>query len=198
MDRTAICNAALAHIGQARISDFDAPGPTAQACRDAWDLCRQSALRSYHWNFALHRMALSASATAPQHGYSYAFSLPTDYLKAIQVNGLTAGTSWAEFSIEGGNILTNDSTVNLWYVRDVEESSRWDSAFIEFFTYRLAAAVASRITTSTSLAESLEARAMAMLDKAKEGDADESSPHVIRGVQYSGYATARRGYPLNS
>lgn len=193
MTRTEICNAALAHIGETRIPDYESSAPVAQNLRSSWDACRRSALRSHHWNFALCRVALSADATAPQHGYKYSFALPSDYIIAIQINGIAAGTQAAEFSIEAGAILTDSATVNLFYVRDVEECSRWDDGFVEFFTYRLAARVAPAITSQPSIAGDLEARAMQALQLAKGGDSRESRLHIIRGTQNSGYAAARAG-----
>jgi hypothetical protein len=46
---------------------------------------RKAELRKRHWSFAIKRAALPALADAPTWGFGYAYQLPTDYLRLMQV-----------------------------------------------------------------------------------------------------------------
>ena len=190
---TELANIALGHIGVARISDFGEPSPSAEAVRLHWDLTRQACLRGRHWNFAVKRETLSRLEDAPVFGFSYAFHLPDDYLLALSINGKEAGTGEATHEIEGRLMLTDEEAVQLKYVRDVLDSTGWDSSFSEFFTATLAAKVAPVLSNSQSMAaDMLQLAARKRLD-AMGPDNLESRPRAIPATSGRTWETIMRG-----
>lgn len=190
MTATEIANMALGHLGTGRIADFDENSPAAENVRRFWAVCRREALRRGDWNFATARLTLSAAVTLPA-GVAKAYTLPGDYLRLLEVNGVAAGTGLATFEVERGLLITNDDPVTIKYVRDEENASAWDDAFALCVSYRLAAAIAPSLSSQPSLADAMMAKAEAAMNSAKGLDAVESKPRVLRGPETCGYYLAR-------
>jgi hypothetical protein len=190
MTSTEIANMALGHLGTSRIADFEENSPAAENVRRFWTVCRRTALREWDWNFATARLALSAVANPPA-GVAKAYTLPGDYLRLIELNGVAAGTGLATFEVERGLLITNEDPVVIKYIRDEETASLWDDSFAVFLSYRLAAAIAPSLSAQPSLAEAMQASAANALNIAKGLDAVEAMPRVLRGPKTSGYYLSR-------
>lgn len=193
MTSTQLANIALGHLGEARIMDLEEQTPQAEHCRRMWNLTRDALLRQRHWNFALRRTVLAQDATAPLFDKAYSYTLPSDYLLAIEVNGRQAGTGEATFDLVGDTIQTNDSGVAMLYVRRETDCKRWDSSFCEAFAYKLAAAIAPSITTAPGLAEKLAQSAEMVVYRAFGPDNLETRPRTILATVGSQWVAARLG-----
>lgn len=71
MTSTEICNKALAHLGDARISDFHEVSVAAEKCRTHYDHERDSLLRLHRWNFARARTLLTRLVQKPAFGWAF-------------------------------------------------------------------------------------------------------------------------------
>lgn len=61
-----------------------------------------------------------SAGTTPPYGWSYAFTLPTDFVRLVSYNEIDECNIKPEmFRIEGGSILTNDTAIYLTYVYDI-------------------------------------------------------------------------------
>lgn len=193
MTKTELSNIALGHLGHALISSIDEVSPAAQHIRRMWDYCRDGLLRQRHWNFALERSTLSRLTIDPAFGWACAFQLPSDYLLAIELNGREAGTGDSRFDIEGQKLLCDEDAAELRYIRVVEEVTKWDASFCEAFAYKLAAAVAPSITSSSTLTSDMNRMAEMVMVKAFGPDNLETRPRVVLAQTGSGYLAARQG-----
>ena len=139
LSETSICNQALGRIGAKQISNVetDTSVPAIQ-CRLHYEQTRDSLLRSYTWRFASERATLSAGTT-PDFEWSDAFTLPTDFmfLKSIY-EGRFSGTNFRNYAIEGNEILTNESEMEIRYVKKVTDVSEFDSLFVKVLVLLLA------------------------------------------------------------
>ncbi len=138
-------------------------------------------------------LAISAY-DAPAFDYQFAYVLPTDYLRALNLNNREAGTSEAGYDIELGLLLTDDESAQLLYVAKVTDPSSWDDSFKEAFCLRLAARVATGITTAQGLAAQLDQRAEQYLQKAFGPDNGETKPRAVLAQNNSGWLDARNGF----
>ena len=138
-------------------------------------------------------LAISAY-DAPAFDYQFAYVLPTDYLRALNWNGREAGTSEAGYDIESGLLLTDDDSAQLRYVAKVTDPSSWDDSFKEAFCLRLAARVATGITTAQGLAAQLDQRAEQYMQKAFGPDNGETKPRAVLAQNGSGWLDARNGF----
>lgn len=149
MNETDICNRALGRIGEERIMSMADASAAARACDLHFAGTRDEVLRGHRWNFATSRVALSRLSDAPAFGWDYQFALPTDFLRALEVNCAEddVGYPWA---VEGSNLLTNETAVNLVYIRRETNVAKWDSLFGEALTLKLAMKLATVIRGSSS------------------------------------------------
>jgi len=177
---TELCNMALAHLGQARISDYSERSPAAEHCRRAFDHTRRLCLRDYDWNFAIRRALLTAAEAAPPFDWGYAYPLPEDCLRVLSVNQRPGGTRLTDYAVEGRSILTNSAECRVRYVADAIDVTDWDSVFCSYFAYRLAAAIAPSLRLDPQAGQQMEQMAAAIRDQAREADAVESQPRVTR------------------
>ncbi len=177
---TELANMALAHLGQARISDYSERSPAAEHCRRAFDHVRRLCLRDYDWNFAIRRATLTAAETPPEFDWGYEYPLPADCLRVISVNQRPGGTRLTDYAVEGRAILSNFAECRVRYVRDVTDPTLWDSMFASYFCYRLAAAIAPSLRLDPAAGQQMEQMAAAIRDQAREADAVESEPRVTR------------------
>jgi len=137
--------------------------------------------------------ALSASI-APAFGWHYGYALPSDYILALEFNGKPAGTGQSSHEIEGDLLLCDDPTrAQLRYVYQHTDPALWDSSFVDAFTLKLAARIASGITSTTALAGTLDQRAEDYLKLAFGPNNQETRPRAIMAMEDSGWMNARRG-----
>ena len=83
---TAIANSALAKIGAKSILSLDDDSREARLMKQQFAPLRDMLLRSHPWNFAIKRLELAASSTAPIFGFDNRFVLPVDYLRVLEID----------------------------------------------------------------------------------------------------------------
>lgn len=187
---TDLLNDALGQIGAGSISAINEDSPNARWCRVYYDKLRQQCLRSHHWNFAEARAELAQDAIAPEFGWTYAYTLPSDYLKLKQFNGTDWATyfdpsypiRWEEaWKIEGDKIMTNAGRVFIVYVKDVTNPALWDPLFYDYVALRLASKLAMAVGKDSAKASALLEMAMGLsLPLAAAVDGQEGSIQPYR------------------
>ncbi|HOK66358.1 MAG TPA: hypothetical protein PLV55_06055 [Anaerohalosphaeraceae bacterium] len=140
LSETQICNMALKTIGSSRINDlYTDTSSEAAACRDFYEAVRDACLRMYDWPFARARAELSQDTNTPDFEWDYAFLLPQDYLSLRKNYTESRFTERGKrFEIEGKRLLTNDSKVQLKYIRKVTDPNEFDPLFVELLVLKLA------------------------------------------------------------
>jgi hypothetical protein len=191
---TTICNKALAHLGEPRITDFHESSVNAEKCRDHYDLELTSLLRMHRWNFARDRETLAELDEAPAFGWERAFQLPSDCLRVLELNGneVENGNNDA-FEIEGRKLLTDAETASIIYTRYITDASQYDALFVEALSYKLAVALCKVITNSTSERGALMQFFKDAMAQAGWVDSVENRPRVISPSTDSPTLAARLG-----
>ena len=124
-NRTQILNTALMRAGAQDINIAFQDTPAAQVAEAAYDRSLEFCLSLYPWPFALRYAVLARSADAPAFGYRYAYPLPGDCMRVLDVRRHgDAGEvpSWAyrhsgpRYSIVGQEIYTDAESLALRYV----------------------------------------------------------------------------------
>jgi hypothetical protein len=145
MNATDICNMALGIIGQSFITSLDDGTHTANQCSLFFEPARDACLRDHTWNFALARKAL-AQTTTPASGWSYAYQLPPECLRVLELNG-EVETAWA---IEGRTLVTDAPVATILFVAKSDDVNAWDALFVEALTTLLASKLALAIAHDAS------------------------------------------------
>ena len=177
--QTEIANLALSVLGEAPIFDLEQNSPSARACKRHFESTRDALLRHHRWNFAIKRAILSRLEEDPPFGFAFAYQLPNDCLRVLELNGKQAGTSNSDFEIEGDRLLTNAEVAMVRYTGQVTDANLFDSLFLEAMSYKLAAAVAMEVTGSMTKKQASEQqfRQLALVD-ATFVDSVETRPKV--------------------
>lgn len=144
MGPTEVSNMSLARIGAKRINDYADSSDTkleAVYCRLFYEQTAKSLMRAHWWRFAKARVQLSQETTAPDFQWTYAYTLPNDFLRSVLVydgSRLTTGETEYDYELEGSQLLTDESTVYLKYIRWVSDEPSWDPLFTECMALHLA------------------------------------------------------------
>lgn len=148
-----IVNIALARLGESPIQSMDEGTAPANLAKVFYDSARRSALRDYNWAFALRTLRLARLVETPVD-FLYAYSVPVDCLRVLQVrrsgfpDSLDSGL---RFVTRGGVLFTDEESVILEYISDVEEATEFDDKFVEALTYKLASELAMALKGSVEL-----------------------------------------------
>lgn len=168
-NETDFLNNALGVAGCARIDNINDGSSEANWCKTFYGdgSLRQSLLRSHHWNFAESRAILSQALPVPGFEFAFAYQLPANIAKIKEYNGEyivyipSDPYYWmvypGKYKIEGQRLLTNDASVLIVYVQDIDEPSRWDPLFFQTMVCLLGSRLARSVSKDTRKADSLMA-----------------------------------------
>lgn len=147
---TDICNLALGHLGEGRITSLDEDSAAARACALHYEQTRDQVLRSHRWNFAQRRAVLSRLSDAPAFGWSFQYELPADCLRVLEINDSEFGDVISDaYVVEGRALLTNAETINMVYVQRIEDVGQFDALFVEALALKLAVILSETIRGTT-------------------------------------------------
>lgn len=174
VSEVAICNSALSKIGADRIVSLSEDSRAAKLCNEQYSKVKDALLRVHPWNFSIKRASLAVSPTAPDFGYAYAYPVPSDFVRALEVN--ENEYDWVK---EGNSILTDETDCELLYIADVAVGY-FDTIFDELLAVRLAHDICHDLTTSQTLKAQLWQQYKDMLLEARSFDAQEGSSKSFR------------------
>ncbi|MDA8178294.1 MAG: hypothetical protein M0T69_01965 [Deltaproteobacteria bacterium] len=171
---TDICNLALKALGLDPISSLATD--TSQAgiiLRNTWEATRDAILRAANWRCLLSRSgSLAREAAAPSFGYSYAYALPTDCIRVME---MSVDAAW---EVEGRLLLTDEEEAYIRYVaynKTADQVALFDGHLTKAIVAQLAVDIAPGLK-SKSLVPQLEVIARDRLADAKVFSAIEARP----------------------
>jgi len=181
-----ICNSALSKLGAEAIVNLTDDNKNARLCNEQYDKLRRQVLREHPWNFATKRTSLAISATPPVWEYDNAFVLPLDCLRVIytdyEIPNRTVGEIPWEIHIDQNNVkvlVSNESSTNIKYIFDQQDTSQFSADFDEVLAWRIAADLAYPVTQSTTLSQTVFQAYNAALRDARSYNGQEGSIPVI-------------------
>jgi hypothetical protein len=176
-NETSIANLALTRLGADRITNIDTEQTeNASKIRAVFDFLRDETLRAHPWNFATKRVNFNKLTTTPLYGFANEFQIPGDVLRILPA-GTGIDTNYpSDYKIEGDKVLTNDSTFQAKCIMRIEDTTKWDAAFVEVFATRLQAELAYAIVNNRTIAADLFNLYLQKLRSAKAFDAMEDTP----------------------
>lgn len=182
-----IVNRALISLGAAPIISIDQEGKTATTAKMLYPQVRDHVLRSHPWNCCSRRADLTPLITTPPFEWGYAFSLPADCLRVLEVNG----TSWPTegWVVEARQLLTNDALVELLYIRREEDTNLYDAELVTALAAHLAYELAPTITALPSVISAAGERAHDSLMEARRSDGLEED--LVENPNEAGWVMAR-------
>ena len=182
-----IVNNALNILGASTISSITEDTKNARICNQRFENVRNRVFRSHPWNCLIKRVQLAQNSTAPVIEYTYAYALPSDFLRVLKIhNGTTDSVaSDMPYKVEGKNIITDEATVYLVYVSKDTDPNNYDSYLYEVLAYQLAADMAYGITNNATLAKNLLVDADEKLRESRFVDAVENSTDTVEATEFT-------------
>jgi len=193
-DETSIANLALAKLGIDPIMALTDASKPAQYCKRFYEETRDEVLSAHRWNFAMKRATLNRLATAPASEWAFAYQLPADCLRILQLNGYEQAEQVGTFSVEGRALFTDHDTAAVRYIGRVEDAAAWPPLFIDALATKLAAKIAAPLTGSRTAAnEMLSLYASLTGPQARLADVFEGNPKRKPAWALSSLVAARHG-----
>lgn len=163
-----ICNLALGMMGGGRIAAMDDASAEGRACKAIYSLLRDEIQEAHAWTFCKRRAILARLDETPGYGYLYAYALPSDCLRVLEmqddeyamldqstaqsVQVATFGKTW---EVEGEKLLTDEEEVKILYIASVEDPSKFSPSFVQAFAARMSVDLAMIVAKSYKMADAL-------------------------------------------
>lgn len=182
-----IANQALTACGaEGVLVKIDDQCKEGRLCSFNYDKARRAVLAKHPWKFALKRALLDYAADqTPAFGYSYAYPVPENYLRAVTVND-----RFTEWTREGRYILCNDGgQIQLRYIGDEEAVELFDPLFADAVALDLASRIVYSLSQSNERTEAIRRDYETVIRRARFADSFDQS---MRAMQADTYVLARQ------
>lgn len=172
-----IINDALQQLGQSSIASLNENSRGAKAMLRAYDFAVLSELGAHNWKFAIKRANIAADATAPIFGKARYFPLPGDYLRLCPNETTYNNPDRRDWEVEGLNIVSDDeSPLPIRYISSATPESSFHILFAKSLSCILAEATCEEITNSNTKIQTIQARYMEAIKRARKTNAIEGPP----------------------
>ncbi len=171
-----ICSNALLMLGAQTINDLNEDTDRAKLAGNLYPQVRDEMLRAHPWNCAIKRVILSPDLDMPAFGYTYQFTLPSDWIRTMSVGDYGKEI---DYRSEGRKILADTDTLKLRYVFHNKNEGSWDAGFIDVMTLAMAARMAYAITQSAALEQQRIQELEMTLKRARAADGQDDPPETF-------------------
>ena len=193
--RIDIVNYALSILGEKAIESLEDNLPQARVMKRFYYLARDAELEGAEWTFATKRFLPAASSTPPPWGWQYAFPIPSEIIRVIQVdrNWVTVSNFSASalerdpvpHEVEGREILCDQDVIYCKGIRRIEDEGIYSPLFAEAFGARLAVLGALPLTESAKVQQLALTIYAGLIKDAKSRDGMQNSTRRIRNKSFS-------------
>lgn len=217
-NETEVANLALSYLSaNSIVSLYDDNDEKARVLKGVFEMTSKQVMRLHRWSCCIKRAQLTQLAgeqlQSTNFGYSFAYQLPEDLLRFLEINGEPYKAKSEFLDINGRQLLSNDSSALIRYIRYERDTTKWDPLMAEAIAIKLAMVASRRITKDGIGPEALNAhyqRTVAnaiLVDAMETGSGEnrpierilENSPLVNRGRSGGAFGIARRlGYNIDS
>lgn len=175
-----LANESLLLLGANTITSFNDDDSNAVLINRFYASERDALLRSHRWNFAIGNANLASLDTTPIVDWEFKFTLPTDpyCLRILDVRTVT-GDIYLDFAIQGRELYTEESTVDITYVQRVEDPTQFDALFYQALVFRLAWKMAYPVTRSSGTMTLMGQMYDSVVRDARTVDSQEGTPEII-------------------
>ena len=142
-------------------------------CQDHFHASRRAVLRMHRWNCATKRAVLETVGDTPAFGFSYAHTLPADFMRVHTVWDSGQIVDEACYRVEGLELLSNATELWLKYVWDLQDVTKFDPLLDEAIALHLAWKIAPVLAASEVKREQLQNDWMDALKRARFADSTE-------------------------
>ena len=195
---TDIGNLALNHVGEPPILNAnDQDNDLARVIDLVFEPAIREMGRDHEWNCLKTRTELTQDAQPPAFGWAYSYTLPPQCIRVLRINGAVVDQPYDLFEVEGRKILTNAETVKLQYIEFTDDTTKYDSLFVESLALLVASKIANQIRQDEGLAARKYEEYKVSLANARKVDGNERKVQPYDGRNESSSIQARRSGTFN-
>lgn len=165
--QTSICSNALLMLGAQTVASTSDGTDRSTLAANLYESARDSVLRSHPWNCATKRVVLAPDSAAPAFGYDAQFTLPSDFLRVLEVGDYNEDIDW---KVEGRKILASGTSLKLRYIWKNATESSWDAMLVHAMELKMAALMAYPITMSATKEQLAEEKYLQFLKQCRAVD----------------------------
>lgn len=147
---TQICNAALGLVGAGSIGHYDDDSHEARTCRFYFPILLECVLESYPWKCVATPATLTTVTTAPEFGYAYAYSLPADWLRMIDMDHPSR-----TYRVYGRFLHTSASPACINYVPLEMDATKYSAGLVRCLYLNLGYELALALRQDPALADQM-------------------------------------------
>ena len=175
-----LANEALLLLGANTITSFTDNDSNAVLVNRFYDSERDALLRSHRWNCAVTTANLASLADTPIIDWEFKFTLPTDpyCLRVLDVRTVT-GDIKLDFAIQGRELLTEESAIDITYIQRLEDTMLYDSLLYQALVFRMAWKLAFPVPRSNTVMQQMAQLYDAIVRDARAVDSQEGTPETI-------------------
>jgi len=181
MTKTEVANRALSILTSGTITDIaDELDEKARIIDAIFNIAAREVMREHRWNCCIKRATLTQTDPSPEKegyfGYSFSYTLPTDCLRFLDLNGEPYSPKSEFMDLNGRELHTNAAEARIRYVADMTADADvlvWDVSLAAAVSVKIAMLVGRRITKDGMSYEDLYQLYQRELDTARKLDAME-------------------------
>ena len=175
-----LANEALLLLGANTITSFTDNDSNAVLVNRFYESERDALLRSHRWSCAITTANLASLADTPIIDWEFKFTLPTDpyCLRVLDVRTVT-GDIKLDFAIQGRELLTEESAIDITYIQRLEGTMLYDSLLYQALVFRMAWKLAFPVTRSNTVMQQMAQLYDAIVRDARAVDSQEGTPETI-------------------
>ena len=170
ISKTSLINKALTIVGASPVTNITDDTNNARIVNRVYEISRRSILSECCWTFAATRATLSLSTETMAWNYpgeAYVYVKPSDAIRIFDVSD-----NYAVWREEGDYIISDSANLGIKYVYDLDDPTKYSSAFVEAFIDKLCSDICYMIINSAKQAEAYFAKyEKVSLPKAKSENA---------------------------
>jgi hypothetical protein len=184
---TGLCNIALARIGAKEITSLENDqNREGVLCRRLYHPARRAVLASHYWNGAKRSTSLSQNSSVTPVFWSYAYTLPTDFIRVISVHPSDDLNASCKYTIENANdsdadnvLLSDSNQIYVQYVFDNLDIPTLSQGFRDVLCFVLARDLCLALGKSANKFELTNAEYRRALTNAKSVDGFDDYPQRL-------------------
>lgn len=177
----AICNDALVSIGANTIGSFLEETASSRVCNQRYESIRDATLSSCPFRFSIKQAQLAKLSTTPMFDYSYAFQLPSDYLKSGYLRLEPETPFYDKFEDE---IYANENELKCQYQYQLDEQY-YSPLYREALVFKLCAEFSLAILEDEQKSLLFQEKFKDQYAKAASKDSINAGPKHLRDDQFS-------------
>jgi hypothetical protein len=194
ISKIAICNLALAQLGQAPIVSLEQEDEKARRLKLFYEPVRDEVLRTHNWAFASAQMTLTLMEKAAPFGDMRVYKYPAQALfirKVFRPQDPQTHIPFEEHfrdDLQARVLCVPAEQACAEYTRRVTDENLFDPAFVKCFSLALAADLAVVLTGDSTLAGQILHKYTLALDEARRANMTEN---FLRAAQNDAFSEVR-------